>query len=43
MGPDVCVCGCVCVQPDNTVKHYQLTNGKIVEGDLYMSAMPGTQ
>ena len=27
---------------DGTVKHYALTNGQIVEGDVYMSAMPGT-
>ena len=26
---------------DGSVKHYALTNGQIVEGDVYMSAMPG--
>jgi 15-cis-phytoene desaturase len=26
---------------DGTVKHYLLTNGEIVEGDVYVSAMPG--
>ncbi|KXZ55966.1 hypothetical protein GPECTOR_2g1518 [Gonium pectorale] len=25
---------------DGSVKHFQLTNGEIVQGDLYMSAMP---
>lgn len=27
---------------DGTVKHFLLTNGEIVEGDVYVSAMPGT-
>lgn len=26
---------------NGTVKHFVLTNGKIVEGDVYVSAMPG--
>ena len=28
---------------DNTEKHYLLTDGTTVEGDVYVSAMPGTQ
>jgi hypothetical protein len=29
------------MQDDNSVKHLALTNGQTVEGDLYISAMPG--
>ncbi len=31
----------IVLNEDGTVKHFQLTNGEIVEGDLYMSAVPG--
>ncbi|KAG2445942.1 hypothetical protein HXX76_000545 [Chlamydomonas incerta] len=30
----------IVLNDDGTVKHYKLTNGDVVEGDLYMSAMP---
>nr|AHN09734.1 phytoene desaturase [Dunaliella parva]ARH02608.1 phytoene desaturase [Dunaliella parva] len=30
----------IALNEDNSVKHYELTNGEIVEGDIYMSAMP---
>jgi len=33
----------IVLNADGTVKHYALTNGQIVEGDVYMSAMPGKQ
>jgi 15-cis-phytoene desaturase len=32
----------VVLNEDNTVKHYLLTDGSTVEGDVYVSAMPGT-
>lgn len=31
----------IVLNEDGSVKHYALTNGEIVEGDLYVSAMPG--
>jgi phytoene dehydrogenase-like protein len=31
----------IVLNPDGSVKHYALTNGQTVEGDFYMSAMPG--
>jgi 15-cis-phytoene desaturase len=31
----------IVLNDDGSVKHYQLTSGEVVEGDLYMSAMPG--
>ncbi|KAI5056439.1 hypothetical protein GOP47_0028257 [Adiantum capillus-veneris] len=30
----------IALNDDGTVKHFELTNGKIVEGDVYVSAMP---
>uniref|UniRef100_A0A7S0WQG3 Phytoene dehydrogenase n=1 Tax=Chlamydomonas leiostraca TaxID=1034604 RepID=A0A7S0WQG3_9CHLO len=30
----------IVLNEDGSVKHYKLTNGEIVEGDLYMSAVP---
>ncbi|KAG2452505.1 hypothetical protein HYH02_002744 [Chlamydomonas schloesseri] len=30
----------IVLNEDGSVKHYKLTNGEVVEGDLYMSAMP---
>ncbi|GLC43868.1 securin [Pleodorina starrii] len=30
----------IVLNEDGSVKHFQLTNGEVVEGDLYMSAMP---
>lgn len=31
----------IVLNEDGSVKHYQLTNGDIVQGDLYISAVPG--
>ena len=31
----------IVLNDDGSVKHYKLTTGEVVEGDLYMSAMPG--
>ena len=33
----------IVLNPDGSVKNYALTNGQTVEGDLYMSAMPGVK
>lgn len=32
----------IVLNEDNTVKHYLLTDGTTVEGDVYVSSMPGT-
>lgn len=31
----------IVLDEDDTVKHYRMQDGSIVEGDLYLSAMPG--
>ena len=31
----------IVLNDDDTVKHFELTDGSKLEGDLYMSAMPG--
>lgn len=31
----------IVLNDDGSVKHYQLVSGEKVEGDIYMSAMPG--
>lgn len=31
----------IVLNEDGSVKHYLLTSGEIVQGDLYMSAVPG--
>lgn len=32
----------IVLNEDDSVKHFRLQDGAIVDGDLYMSAMPGT-
>lgn len=31
----------IVLNEDNTVKHFQMQDGSKIEGDLYVSAMPG--